>query len=66
LREWHIRQDERKQGIISDREYFEWKINWPRTCDDGGKFEPRYKWRVVVEGEGCAVTDTADGEQDCD
>ena len=66
LREWHTRQEERKQGVISDREYFEWKINWPRTCDEGGKFEPRYKWRVVVEDVDGFATDADNGSKDCD
>ena len=30
---------------ISKAEYMEWKVNWPQTADDCGKFEPRKKWR---------------------
>lgn len=25
--------------------YFEWKLNWPDTCDDLGKVTPTIKWR---------------------
>ena len=31
--------DELKSGVITRDEYFEWKINWPYTCDDCGKTE---------------------------
>jgi len=30
---------------ITKDEYLEWKLNWPYTCDDCGKREPKYKWR---------------------
>lgn len=49
MREWAIRFDELQNNIITRNEYFEWKINWPFTCDDGGRFEPSHKWRK--EGE---------------
>ena len=29
------RQQELHAGEITREEYFEWKINWPSTCDDG-------------------------------
>lgn len=45
LKEWLIRKEELSAGIITKEEYFEWKINWPDTCDDCGKFEPSKKWR---------------------
>lgn len=50
LREWAIRFQELKNQEISPDEYFEWKINWPATCDDGGRFEPSYKWRNSEKG----------------
>ena len=37
--------DELKSGEITRDEYFEWKINWPYTCDDCEKFEPKKQWR---------------------
>ena len=37
--------DELKSSEITRDEYFEWKINWPYTCDDCGKFEPKKQWR---------------------
>ena len=37
--------DELKSGEITRDEYFEWKINWPYTCDDCGKFEPKKQCR---------------------
>ena len=45
LKEWGVRMDELKSGEITRDEYFEWKINWPYTCDDCGKFEPKKQWR---------------------
>jgi transcriptional regulator with XRE-family HTH domain len=43
--EWSTRYKEYYSGDITYEEYFEWKINWPFTCDDGGRFEPSYQWR---------------------
>ena len=31
--------DELKSGEITRDEYFEWKINWPQTCDGCGKYK---------------------------
>ena len=39
--------DELKSGEITRDEYFEWKINWPQTCDGCGKYEPKKQWRSV-------------------
>ena len=47
MREWLIRQQELRAKEISKAEYFEWKINWPQTCDGCGKFEPKRQWRSV-------------------
>ena len=45
MKEWILRKEEMKSGVITRDEYFEWKINWPQTCDDCGKYEPKRKWR---------------------
>ena len=45
MREWAIRFQELADNEITREEYFEWKINWPFTCDDGGRFEPSIHWR---------------------
>ena len=45
LNEWVVRMDELKSGEITRDEYFEWKINWPQTCDGCGKYEPKKQWR---------------------
>lgn len=45
MREWAIRFQELKKKDITREEYFEWKINWPYTCDDGGRFEPSIQWK---------------------
>lgn len=37
MREWLLRKEELKAGSITRSEYFEWKLNWPQTCDDCGK-----------------------------
>jgi len=33
LEEWLIRKNELKNSEITREEYFEWKINWPNTCE---------------------------------
>lgn len=45
MREWLVRQQEYRAGEITREEYFEWKLNWPDTCDDLGKVTPTIKWR---------------------
>ena len=45
LKEWTIRKEELKSGEITQDEYFEWKINWPQTCDGCGKYEPKRQWQ---------------------
>ena len=49
LKEWTLRKEELKSGKITRDEYFEWKINWPQTCDDCGKREPSKQWRCSNE-----------------
>ena len=51
LKEWLIRKNELKAGEITRDEYFEWKVNWPLTCDDCGKHEPKKKWRTSQHDE---------------
>jgi transcriptional regulator with XRE-family HTH domain len=51
LREWLIRQEELSNGEITEDEYFEWKLNWPWTCDNEGAHEPRVQWRIKKEAE---------------
>ena|GEM_PF-27855 len=46
VREWMHRKQELHAGEITRAEYFEWKLNWPQTCDDCGKIEPPYQWRI--------------------
>lgn len=45
LREWLIRKQELRAGTITREEYLEWKLNWPQTADDCGKFQPQKEWR---------------------
>ena len=45
MKEWLLRKEELKSGKITRDEYFEWKINWPQTCDGCGKYEPKRQWR---------------------
>ena len=55
LKEWVVRMDELKSGEIARDEYFEWKINWPQTCDGCGKYEPKKQWRsVCIFRKNCA------------
>lgn len=45
LKEWQQRKKDLADGVISKAEYMEWKVNWPQTADDCGKYEPSKKWR---------------------
>lgn len=45
MREWLVRQQEYRAREITREEYFEWKLNWPDTCDDLGKITPTIQWR---------------------
>ena len=45
MKEWLVRQQEYRAGEITREEYFEWKLNWPDTCDDLGKVTPTIQWR---------------------
>ncbi len=45
LKEWLLRKRELKAKEIIPEEYFEWKLNWPDTCDDCGRHEPSIPWR---------------------
>jgi len=45
MHEWLLRQQELDAREITREEYFEWKINWPCTCDGCGKHEPTVQWR---------------------
>ncbi len=47
MKEWVLRKDELKSGKITRDEYFEWKINWPQTCDGCGQYELKRQWRSV-------------------
>ena len=47
MKEWILRKEELKSGEITRDEYFEWKINWPQTCDGCGKYESKKQWRSV-------------------
>ena len=45
MREWLLRKEELADGEITKAEYMEWKLNWPQTADDCGRFEPKKQWR---------------------
>ena len=45
MREWLVRQQEYRAREITREEYFEWKLNWPDTCDDLGKVTPTIQWQ---------------------
>ena len=45
MREWLLRKQELADGDITKEEYAEWKLNWPQTADDCGKFTPKKQWR---------------------
>ena len=45
MAEWQLRKQQLAAGEITRDEYMEWKLNWPDTADDMGKFEPGKPWR---------------------
>lgn len=45
LKEWKLRKEQLANGEINKAEYEEWKLNWPQTADDCGKFQPKKEWR---------------------
>ncbi|MDD3244363.1 MAG: helix-turn-helix transcriptional regulator [Eubacteriales bacterium] len=45
LKEWKLRKEQLASGEICQAEYEEWKLNWPQTADDCGKFQPKKEWR---------------------
>jgi transcriptional regulator with XRE-family HTH domain len=45
MREWLLRKQELAEGEITKEEYMEWKLNWPQTADDSGKFKHKKQWR---------------------
>ena len=45
LREWKVRKDELRAKEITREEYFEWKLNWPYTCDGQIGHEGYIGWR---------------------
>ena len=54
MQEWVCHKQELADGIITREEYFEWKINWPYTCDDCNRRIPAKDWRKpknIDEGE---------------
>lgn len=48
MREWVIRKEELKAKKITREEYFEWKLNWPSTCDGCTESESTKKWRKNI------------------
>jgi len=38
---WQIRKQELSDGMITQEEYAEWKLNWPDICGN----TPKHKWR---------------------
>jgi len=49
--EWQQRKKDLADGVISKAEYTEWKLNWPDTADDLGKFVPTKEWRKEVAAD---------------
>ena len=45
MTEWMLRKQQLRSGEITKEEYQEWKLNWPQTADECGKFQPKKEWR---------------------
>lgn len=56
LAEWVFHKQELADGIITKEEYFEWKINWPYTCDDCNRRIPAKDWRKPKNNDAEDVT----------
>ena len=44
MAEWMLRKQQLRRREITREEYQEWKLNWPSTADDCGKFKPKKAW----------------------
>ena len=51
IEEWVFHKQELADGVITKEEYFEWKINWPFTCDDCNRRIPARDWRKPKESQ---------------
>ena len=49
LKEWLMRKQELKAKEITPEEYFEWKLNWPDTCDNCGMRTPLKKCSLTAD-----------------
>ena len=45
MAEWMLRKQQLRRREITREEYQEWKLNWPSTAVDCGKFKPKKAWR---------------------
>lgn len=45
MEEWLYKKDQLNSEVITKDEYFEWKIQFPQSCDGCGKYEPTKQWR---------------------
>lgn len=45
MKEWLLRNQELRAGEITREEYTEWKLNWPATANDCGRFKRDREWR---------------------
>lgn len=45
LEEWANRKKELAAGEITQEEYTEWKLGWPKTADMCGNTMPKKKWK---------------------
>lgn len=45
IAEWFLRYQELKRNDITYDEYFDWKLNWPLSCDEQKGHKDYYTWR---------------------
>lgn len=45
MKEWKYHKEQLQKGEITKNEYFDWKLNWPKSSDGGGQYAPTYQWK---------------------
>lgn len=47
MQEWHLRYTEFEKEEITKEQYMNWKLNWPRSCDDNNGNKNYVDWMKI-------------------
>lgn len=47
MQEWHLRYTEFVKEEITKEQYMNWKLNWPRSCDDNSRNKNYVDWMKI-------------------